>query len=70
MKQNRIRALTVSVAAAAATFAPGVCGLAHAQGEAVSGLRSVAEQPSAGGPYAVMAQAEPKRWMRADQWMW
>ncbi|MCX5162989.1 hypothetical protein OOK39_27485 [Streptomyces sp. NBC_00264] len=62
MNQNRFRALAVSVAAAA-VFAPGVCGLAHAQGEAVSGLRSVVEQPTTGGPVVVMARAEMKQWM-------
>ncbi|MFF3953580.1 hypothetical protein ACFYY1_10255 [Streptomyces sp. NPDC001890] len=66
MKQSRFRALAVSVTAVAAvTF-----GLTHAQGDAMSGLRSVAEQPRTEDAFVVTARAEPGQWMWAQQWMW
>ncbi|MCX5109361.1 hypothetical protein OOK13_12625 [Streptomyces sp. NBC_00378] len=66
MKQNRFRALAVSVAAVAAV----AFGLTHAQGDAMSGLRSVAEQPRTGDTFVVIARAEPEQWMWTKQWMW
>ncbi|MFJ1614936.1 hypothetical protein ACIODT_07335 [Streptomyces sp. NPDC088251] len=62
MNQNRLRALPVSVVAAAA-FALGVCGLTHGQGEGVSALRPAFEQSATGGSVVVIAAAEPKQWM-------
>ncbi|MFD7494917.1 hypothetical protein ACFV8T_21265 [Streptomyces sp. NPDC059832] len=60
MNQNRFRGLAVAVAAA---LALGVGALVHAQGDVVSGFRSVAQQSATGGSDVVIASAEQKQWM-------